>query len=132
MPVWVYVAAGGAVGAWLRYALSGWVYRWLGAWFPWGTMTVNLLGSLVMGVALAVVELRVIRPELRMFFLVGIIGAFTTFSTFELETLQYLREGEWVLAALYFAGSAFLGLLLVWFGWQLTRGVLIYVQEVVR
>lgn len=132
MPMWVYVALGGALGAWLRYAISGWVYDRLGVWFPWGTLVVNLLGSLGMGVALAFVEERMISPELRMGVLVGLVGALTTFSTFELETLQLLRDGEWGWAWLYFAGSAFLGLGLVWGGWQLARGLLGYLQEVAR
>ncbi|ROR32151.1 fluoride efflux transporter CrcB [Inmirania thermothiophila] len=94
------VAAGGALGAVLRYAVSTAVYGVLGRGFPWGTLVVNLLGSLAMGLLwVLLVERLASGPALRAFLTVGLLGAFTTFSTFAIETLSLAEEGAWLAAA---------------------------------
>ena len=90
----LWICAGGAVGTGVRYLLSGWTLLLLGTAFPWGTLAVNVLGSFLvsalMHVALAT---KMIPPTLRLALTSGVLGGFTTYSTFNYETLEYLREG---------------------------------------
>jgi CrcB protein len=88
------IAAGGAAGAVSRWLLASGVHRWLGREFPWGTLAVNVSGSFAMGlVALLLVERLALGPAWRAGILVGFLGAFTTFSTFALETVELAGEG---------------------------------------
>jgi CrcB protein len=89
------IAAGGAAGAVLRYWTSQAVYGRLGTDFHWGTLTVNVAGSLLMGfLYIWLIERMVAGPALRAFLTIGLLGAFTTFSTFSIETLNLLESGQ--------------------------------------
>lgn len=89
------IAMGGAVGALLRFWVSTAVYDKLGRQFPWGTLSVNVLGSFLMGfLAILLVERLSSSPEVRAFLLIGFLGAFTTFSTFSMETFNLIEQGE--------------------------------------
>lgn len=88
------IAAGGAVGAVLRYTVAGFVQQWTGSVFPWGTLAVNVLGSFVIGLLWALSEVAPLGPRWTPFVFVGVLGAFTTFSTYALESLNLLRDGE--------------------------------------
>ena len=89
------IAGGGAVGAVLRYWLSSGVYTLTGRGFPYGTLVVNVLGSLVMGfLYIWLLERMPVGVAVRAFLLVGLLGAFTTFSTFSLETLNLMEAGQ--------------------------------------
>lgn len=97
--VWIAIAGGGAAGALSRWLMTTGVQRWLGRDFPWGTLSVNVLGSFVMGLlVLLFIERFDPGPALRPGLLVGFLGAFTTFSTFAVETLN-LVQGEMPLRA---------------------------------
>lgn len=103
------VAAGGALGAVARYLMMAGVGMWLGAGFPYGTMAVNVLGSVVFG---ALVEMMAlvwnIGGDLRAFMVIGILGSFTTFSTFSLDAVVLFHRGDMVGMALYVLGSVVL------------------------
>ena len=100
------VAAGGAFGAVARYLVAGQIGQWLGTGFPWGTLAVNIVGSLIMG---ALTELMALQwspsPELRVF---GVLRGFTTFSAFSLETVLLMERNDWLPALFYVAGSVLL------------------------
>jgi CrcB protein len=118
----VAVAAGGGLGAMLRYGAAGAVYRWTGEDFPYGTLVVNVVGSLILGFIVEMTETRVVPgPTMKMFLTVGLCGGFTTFSTFSMETWRMLAEGSYLLAALNAAGSVFLCLVGVYAGMVLAR-----------
>jgi len=116
------VGAGGFLGAVLRYGLSGLVHREVPlATFPYGTLAVNLLGCFMIGAAAGLAQSRqLLGPELRTFALIGLLGGFTTFSTFGYETFSMLRDDELARAGANVALHVVAGLALVWFGWVLT------------
>lgn len=115
----LWVALGGALGSVARYAISGIAVRWLGAGFPYGTLLVNVTGSFTIGLLGALVAADG-RPSLgadaRAFLLVGVLGGFTTFSSFSLETLNLARSGAVGPAILNVAGSVALCLAAVSLG----------------
>ncbi len=94
----IYIAIGGSVGAILRYWVSGIAYNVLGTRFPYGTLSVNIVGSFFIGLLFELLEETSISPDVRMLIFVGILGAFTTFSSFGLETVNLFRDGEILLA----------------------------------
>lgn len=111
------VFLGAGTGGLLRYWLSGLVQQWWGPAFPMGTMLVNISGCLVMGfLAAAWYGPLLVRDEIRVAVLVGVLGGYTTFSSFGRETLALLHDGEWLRAALYVLGSVTLSLAGVWVG----------------
>jgi CrcB protein len=114
--IWLYIAAGGAVGAVARYGLAGWVQDRTGFQFPWGTFVVNVLGSLLIGAALEYLEATPLSAEVRGLVAVGLLGGFTTFSTFSYETVGLLEEGAFARAAVYSFGSLLVGLVAVYAG----------------
>lgn len=115
---YVLIAIGGGLGSVLRYWLHGWVQRWVGVGFPWGTMAVNVLGCLLLGcLAAAFGTHSQIREEYRLGLTVGVLGGFTTFSTFGLETFKLAEQGAVGLALLNMLGSCGLGLLAVAIGY---------------
>jgi CrcB protein len=118
------VAAGGAIGSALRYVLDGEVYRWLPATFPYGTFVVNVVGSGIFGLLVGVGEQRlVIGSPARALVLIGILGGFTTFSSFAFETVQLLRDGEWWLGAVNAVGQVVIGFAALWVGFALGRAL---------
>ena len=116
------IAGGGAIGAVLRFGVSSYVYRMLGRDFPYGTLAVNMLGSLVMGfLFILFIERGLVSTEWRSAIIVGFLGAFTTFSTFSIETLMLLESGELSKAALNIIVSVSLCLAATWFGLAIGR-----------
>lgn len=116
------IAAGGAGGALLRYWCSQGVHTVLGRGFPYGTLTVNVIGSLLMGLLFVLLsERQFIAAEWRAFLLIGLLGAFTTFSTFSIETLNLLEQGDVLKAGLNILFSVSLCLIACWTGIILGR-----------
>lgn len=110
------VGLGGFIGAVSRYWLSGLAQK-LSDRFPFGTLSVNLLGSFILGLlATLFLEKVIVSQELRLFVLVGLLGAFTTYSTFSLETLNLVRNGEWMFAGINIISNVFGTLIAVWAG----------------
>lgn len=110
------VGVGGALGALARYWVSGWVQAATGGSFPWGTLAVNATGSLLLGFLVVWLQAAMTAPELRALLTIGVLGSFTTFSTFSYETAALLQDGEWTRAGLYVAGSLLVGLVAVLLG----------------
>jgi CrcB protein len=120
----IFIAFAGLVGTLIRYWLSGFVARQYGETFPWGTLIVNLIGSFLAGAIYHLAEERLlIPPTLRTIILIGLIGGFTTFSSYGLQTFTLLRDGEIGLATLNVAVSNVLGLLMVWIGYVVFKAL---------
>ncbi len=118
------VGVGGFVGAVARYGISGWVHRISGTAFPYGTLTVNAVGCLLIGVLMHLVEDRgMVSPNARMLVGVGFLGALTTFSTFGYETLALVQERAFRFAVLNVAANMVIGLTAVWIGRTLPRAL---------
>lgn len=116
------IALGGAVGAILRFGVSSGVYQWLGRGFPWGTLAVNVIGSLAMGFLTAMLVERLnVGPELRAAVLTGGLGAFTTFSTFSIETLSLIEQGDVFKAGANMLVSVLVCVSVCWLGLLLGR-----------
>jgi len=92
-----WICFGGAVGTGARYLLSGWILAFAGPSFPWGTLAVNVSGSFLLGVITQVaLTTRLLSPTLRLALSAGLLGGFTTYSTFNYETIAYLRDRAWM------------------------------------
>lgn len=118
------VGAGGALGAIGRYLLSTWVYSLAGRAFPWGTLAVNLLGSLLIGfLSVWLLERVTLSVEMRALLMVGFLGAFTTFSTFSLETLVLLEEGAVVKAGINITASVLTCIFAAWMGTLVAKAI---------
>lgn len=118
----LFIALGGAGGALARHWMSGLVHASTRTHFPWGTLSVNLLGSFCIGVAyVLIVERGMVHPDWRSVTMVGFLGAFTTFSTFSLETIALLENGQPAEALGYVLFSVFICVFAVWAAMALTR-----------
>lgn len=118
------VAAGGALGSVLRYLVGVWTLRSFGPAFPWGTMTVNITGSFLIGVLSEVIARKFgASAEMRVFLITGILGGYTTFSAFSLDAITLLERGEPVTALIYVTSSVLLSALAVFAGLALMRAI---------
>ena len=99
MSRFLWICLGGAAGTGARYLLSGWALSAFGVSFPWGTLSVNVIGSFLLGLIMQVgVATPVLSPTLRLALTTGVMGGFTTYSTFNWETMRYIQDGAWRLA----------------------------------
>lgn len=116
-----FIAGGGAIGTLLRYLLTSFINKTSSSLFPLGTLSVNLIGSLVIGLLWGLAERYAISDLLKVFLFIGILGSFTTFSTFSLETMNLLKAGELKIALTNIVLSNVLGIGLAYLGFLLTR-----------
>lgn len=121
----IYVATGGAIGSLLRYLAMSFIARLTVTSFPYGTLTVNILGSFLMGVWIAVIAnwLPERSRDLNLLFAVGLLGGFTTFSTFSLDVFYLFERGEYSQAGAYILGSVVLSVLALVVGMWLVRNI---------
>lgn len=115
------IATGGALGAVARFAISGYLQNAQQGAFPWGTLCVNTAGSLLIGMFLGLSELIPVSPAIRLFVAIGFLGAFTTFSTYSMETLNLLRDKQSVLGLMNIGLNNLLALGCVFAGYFLSR-----------
>jgi len=116
------IAAGGALGAVSRHFVSGAISKLAGIGFPIGTFTVNIMGSLAMGILVTLLAHKInISSEMRGFLTVGFLGSFTTYSTYSMETVLLFQRGDWTGAAVYSIGSLIVGALALLLGLWLGR-----------
>ena len=118
--IYFWVALGGALGTLGRFVLSLAVAHQFGESFPWGTLIINITGSFAIGFFSALTDTEgtlMVRPEMRTFFMIGICGGYTTFSSFSLQTLQLAQRGQWFSAGANIVGSNVGCLVAVWLGY---------------
>jgi CrcB protein len=121
--IWAAVAVGGATGSLLRYFIASAIQRPTMT-FPIGILIVNVTGGLIMGLIVEASALRLqLSPELRAFLTVGILGGYTTFSTFSLDSALLIERGDYIGAALYIGGSVILSILALFTGLWIVRAV---------
>ncbi|MEM8884313.1 MAG: fluoride efflux transporter CrcB [Planctomycetota bacterium] len=119
------VGLAGALGAIVRYGVTGWMYELMGPRFPWGTLMVNVAGCFLLGVLMQVsLTSELVSPDWRLALGTGFLGAMTTFSTFSFETLREVERGAWGLAGANVAANLALGLPATWLGLLLARRLL--------
>jgi len=121
MKLLLFVGIGSFIGGILRYLLSQFIQIKFLSTFPYGTLGVNVLGCLVIGLVLALSERTSMTPEWRLFLATGICGGFTTFSAFSSETFSLLRDGQVWYASAYILMSLILGVLATFIGYSLPR-----------
>lgn len=119
MQIYFWIAVGSAIGGAARYFCSGVAAQLFGETFPWGTLIVNVLGSLIIGFVATLTgpDGRLfVSTTVRQFIMLGLCGGFTTFSSFSLQTLNLMNDGQWLYAALNVGASVLVCLLSVWIG----------------
>ncbi|HEX9881097.1 MAG TPA: fluoride efflux transporter CrcB [Hyphomicrobium sp.] len=119
MQTYLWIGLGSALGGMARYWCSGVMARFVGETFPWGTLFVNVIGSLIIGffATLSAPDGRLfVDATTRQFVMLGFLGGYTTFSSFSLQTLNLMNDGEWLYAGLNIGISVVLCLLAVWIG----------------
>jgi CrcB protein len=116
--------SGGAIGTVLRYAIGGFSHKLLDANYPIGTLVVNLSGSFIIGILWSIWEQNDISPNIRTFLFIGLLGGYTTFSSFALETLNLFRDGDVRMAIFNILANNVLGIGLVFLGYFLARWIL--------
>jgi len=118
----ILIGVAGLIGTLLRYWLAGFVSRQSGETFPWGTLVVNIVGCLIAGAVFQMTEERALfNPTFRAVILIGLLGGFTTFSSYGLQTFTLLKDGAFGLATLNLLVSNVLGLFMVWTGYGLAK-----------
>jgi CrcB protein len=123
-PVIAAVAVGGAIGSAARYLIASWVQSAAWAGFPYGIFTVNISGGLIMGILTELMALKWnVSLEMRAFLTTGILGGYTTFSTFSLDSALLIERGAYASAAIYIAGSAIVSIVALFAGLWLIRGL---------
>ncbi len=124
-----FIGAGGALGAILRYLLSGAAQRFFNGSFPWGTLCVNLSGALIIGFLWGTFEYIVASQDIKMMLFIGFLGSFTTFSTFSLESFHLIRDNEYGLFLINVMASFFVGIMLVFMGYFISQYLFVLIRR---
>ncbi len=118
------IGIGGFLGAIARYGIAIWIGQRWGRSFPLGTFVINVTGSFLIGLLMTLMTERIIEnPQWRLLFVVGFLGAYTTFSTFEYETGALLKDGEWLYAGLNVIGSVIVGFIALKLGEVIAKSI---------
>lgn len=125
----MFIFIGGGFGALMRYYFSGLFYSLLGSGFPWGTFLVNCIGCFLIGFCWIIAEKAVVPQNLKLMVLTGFLGAFTTFSTYSLETFRLLQDNEYKMAFANVAFSTIVGLVCVYFGVVVARTMIYMISK---
>ncbi len=121
---YILIGVGGFVGAIARYALAVWIGQRWGRIFPLGTFVINVTGSFLIGLLMTLMAERIIEnPQWRLLLVVGFLGAYTTFSTFEYETGALLKDGEWLYAGMNVVGSVLVGFIALKLGEVIAKSI---------
>ncbi len=129
MDKFILISTGAVLGANLRYWVGDWAAQKWGAAFPYGTLLINATGSLLLGFLMTLIAERlVVDPRWRLFFAVGFLGAYTTFSTYMFESFSLIDQGRWLAGLMNLLGSAALGIVAVGAGIYLGKMVALQVQ----
>lgn len=126
MAVYLWIALGSAIGGVVRYWTYDLVATHFGETFPWGTLAVNVLGSFVIGLVAALTSpdgRLFVGADVRQFLMIGVCGGYTTFSTFSIEALELLRNGELYRASAFIVASVLLCIVAVWLGYAVSAGL---------
>jgi CrcB protein len=124
METFLLISLGAILGANLRYWMGGWAAGRFGTSFPYGNLIINLTGSFILGVFITLATERLLLdPRWRIFFAVGFLGSYTTFSSYTFESISLILESQWVPGMLNLFGSAFLGGVAVFLGMLLARAI---------
>ncbi len=116
---YLWVGAGGVIGTICRFWISSALAGWVGELFPWGTLLINVTGSFAIGFFATLTDPQgtlLVRPEMRAFFMIGFCGGYTTFSSFSLQTMRLVQDGQWLNAGLNVVASNVGCLFAVWLG----------------
>lgn len=125
----IYIAFGGAIGAVFRYGVSGFSHKILGVAFPWGTLAVNLIGSFVIGFLWGIREKTIMPSDFKSFIFIGVLGSFTTFSSFSLETINLFRNGEIKFALINILATNIFGISLAILGFLLSQYIFVTIAR---
>ncbi len=118
------IGIGGFVGAITRYAIGLWIGQKWGRSFPFGTFFINVSGSFLIGLLMSLLTERfMVNPQWRLLLVVGFLGSYTTFSTFEYETGRLIRDGEWLIASLNVTLSVFIGFIALKMGELIAKSI---------
>ncbi len=117
------VALGGAIGSVLRYLLASAIPLWLGRIYLWGTLSVNIIGSFIIGICWAYFEENTSFYNLKIFIIIGILGGFTTYSSFSLEAINLFRDGQTKTAVFYILGTNIFALTAAWGGYAMMKNL---------
>jgi len=124
----ILLLSGGAIGTLARYGVSGLMYKCFNGTFPFGTLAVNLIGAFIIGLLWGLWEGFRISSNMRAFVFIGILGGFTTFSTYTLETLNLFRNGETKMALVNIFANNIFGLILVFLGFFAAKGLITIIK----
>lgn len=121
---YIVISVGAAIGGAFRYGLASFIQKRVESFFPYGTLIVNILGSFALGFIMYYLdEKEILSPQMRLFLTVGLCGGFTTFSTFSYETLNLMRNSQFLLASANVLGNVFICLIAIYLAYIFSKAI---------